>query len=431
MGTLVALYSTRWCPDCLRVRRWLTEHRVDFEEIDVDENPRANDLITQYGYGRRVLPTLDVNGRVYINPKPEELARIFAVPEPKPVEAEVAIVGAGPAGLTAAIYLAREGVKSLVLEKLAPGGQVITTNVVENYPGFPEGVGGLELMEKLEHQARRFGAEIILPAEVTGIAARDGLYELATPQARYRAPAVIIATGSDYRRLDVPGADQLTGRGVHYCATCDGPFYRKKTVAVVGGGNSAVDESIFLLNFVDHLYIIQNQDHLTAEQVSLSRLQEHGNAEVLLRHVVTAVRGGSAAPPGLLAPAAEDQPGTRSAPKLASQESLRLLEGVTIRNLDTGEERELEVAGLFVFIGQVPNTRFLAGFLELDRAGYVLTKPGSLVTSRPGVFVAGDCHSGSKAQITTAVGDGTVAAFFVRDYLRERVPVKAPAEASH
>jgi thioredoxin reductase (NADPH) len=385
----VVLYSTRWCPDCLETRRWLTEHRIDFEEIDVDDNPRANELITQYGYGRRVLPTLDVDGRISINPKPEELAHIFTVPAPTPVEAEVAIVGAGPAGLTAAIYLAREGVKTLVLEKLATGGQVITTNFVENYPGFPEGVGGLELMEKLEHQARRFGAEIILPAEVTAIEERQGLYELLTPQTRYRTPAVTIATGSDYRRLDVPGADSLTGRGVHYCATCDGPFYRKKAVAVVGGGNSAVDESVFLLNFVDHLYVIQNQDHLTAEQVSISRLQEHTNAEVLLRHVVTAVRG------------------TPS------------LEAVTLRNLDTGEERELEVAGLFVFIGQVPNTRFLAGFLDLDPGGYVVTRPGSLATSQPGVFVAGDCRSGSQAQITTAVGDGTVAAFFVRDYLRD------------
>ena len=393
MGRPVVLYSTRWCPDCLRTRRWLTDHRIDFEEIDVDENPRANDLITQYGYGRRVLPTLDVGGRIYINPKPEELTRIFAVPEPTPVEAEVAIIGAGPAGLTAAIYLAREGAKTLVLEKLTPGGQVITTNFVENYPGFPEGVGGLELMEKLEHQARRFGAQIIVPAEVTGIDEREGLYELETPPARYRAPAVIVAPGSDYRRLDVPGADALTGRGVHYCATCDGPFYRKKTVAVVGGGSSAVDESIFLLNFVDHLYVIQNQDHLTAEQVSVNRLQEHANAEVLLRHVVTAVRADGSS-----------------------------LQSVTIRNLDSGEERQLEVAGLFVFIGQVPNTRFLAGFLDLDPRGYVVTKPGSLATSQPGVFVAGDCRSGSKAQITTAVGDGTVAAFFVRDYLQERTP---------
>jgi thioredoxin reductase (NADPH) len=353
----------------------------------------------------------------------------------------VAIVGAGPAGLTAAIYLAREGVKTLVLEKLATGGQVITTNFVENYPGFPEGVGGLELMEKLEHQARRFGAEIILPADVTAINEREGLYELLTEQTSYRAPAIVVATGSDYRRLDVPGADSLTGRGVHYCATCDGPFYRKKTVAVVGGGSSAVDESVFLLNFVDHLYIIQNQDRLTAEQVSLSRLQEHANAEVLLRHVVTAVRGAGAAArapvsgqAGVLPPA----PGTTggiagpSRPSAEadghpSQEPVSgALQGVTIRNLDTGEERELQVAGLFVFIGQVPNTRFLAGFLDLDPQGYVVTKPGSLVTSRPGVFVAGDCRSGSPAQITTAVGDGTVAAFFVRDYLRDRIPVGAP-----
>ena len=151
MPERVVLYGTSWCPDCKRTRRWLSEHGIGFEEIDVEANPEANDLITRYGYGKRVIPTLDVDGRIYIDPKPEEMTRIFEVAQAEPVEADCAIVGAGPAGLTAAIYLAREEVRTVVLEKLAPGGQVITTNTVENYPGFPEGVGGMELMEKLEH----------------------------------------------------------------------------------------------------------------------------------------------------------------------------------------------------------------------------------------------------------------------------------------
>jgi len=390
MPSRVVVYSTTWCPDCQRTKKWLAEHDVDFEGVDVEANPQANELITRYGYGKRVIPTLDVDGHIYINPKPEELARIFEVPEPEAADADVAIIGAGPAGLTAAIYLAREEVPTLVLERLAPGGQVITTNIVENYPGFPEGVAGIELMEKLEHQARRFGARIIVPGEVADIEARDGGYLLTTGQARYHARAIIIAVGSEYRRLDVPGARELTGRGIHYCATCDGPFYRRKTVAVVGGGNSAVEESLFLLKFVEHLYIIQNQDRLTAEQVSINELQKHDNVEVLLNHAVTEVHGENS------------------------------LDDLAIRNLDTGEERSLDVDGLFVFIGQVPNTKFLAGFVELDERGYVVAKPGSVETARPGVFVAGDCRSGSKAQITTAVGDATVAAFFVRDYLGER-----------
>ncbi len=390
MASRVVVYSTSWCPDCRRTKKWLSEHRIEFEEIDVEANPQANELITQYGYGKRVIPTLDVDGHIYINPKPEELARIFEVPEPEAVDAQVAIIGAGPAGLTASMYLAREEVPTLVLERLSPGGQVITTNTVENYPGFPEGVGGIELMEKLEHQARRFGARIIVPGEVTSIEAQDGTYELVTDQARYHARAVIIAVGSEYRRLDVPGAQELTGKGVHYCATCDGPFYRKKTVAVVGGGNSAVEESLFLLRFVDHLYVIQNQDRLTAEQISINELQRQENAEVLLSHLVTEVHGETG------------------------------VQDVTIRNLETGEEGPLDVDGVFVFIGQVPNTKFLEGFVELDERGYVVTKPGSVETSRPGVYVAGDCRSGSKAQITTAAGDATVAAFFVRDYLTER-----------
>ncbi len=390
MAKDVTVYSTTWCPDCKRTKKWLTDHDVAFRDVDVEEHPEANALITKYGYGKRVIPTLDVDGRIYINPKPDELACIFEVPAPEGMEAATAIVGAGPAGLTAAIYLAREDVKTMVLERSAPGGQVITTNVVENYPGFPEGVSGIELMDKLEHQARRFGAEIISPVEVTRIEARDGGYELAAADARYLAPTVIVAVGSEYRRLQVPGADELTGKGVHYCATCDGPFYRKKTVAVVGGGNSAVEESLFLLNFVERLYVVQDQDRLTAEQISINELEKRDNVEVLLRHTVTEVHGEEA------------------------------LENVAIRNLDTDEERTLDVDGVFVFIGQVPNTGFLGGFVEMDERGYVLSKPGSVETNRPGVYVAGDCRSGSKAQITTAAGDATVAAFFVRDYLEER-----------
>jgi len=399
MASRVVLYAADWCPDCRHVRDWLNEHHIDFAEVDIEKDPEADRLITDRSYGHRVIPTLDVDGHMYLRPRPEELARIFDVEEAKTVVAPVGIIGAGPAGLTAAIYLARERIDTVVLERTIPGGQVITTSVVENYPGFPEGVGGVELMDKLENQARRFGANLVAPAEVTQITRRDGNYELLTPKVCYLVSAVVIAVGSEYRRLDVPGANELTGKGVHYCATCDAPFYRKKTVAVVGGGNSAVDESNFLLDFADRLYVIEARDQLSAQQVAVDELKSHDNVEILLHHQVTQIH------------TKEEGDGKKSGPAV---------DHITVKDLRTDQQRDLEVDGVFVFIGQTPNTGFLRGSVELDDRGYVVTKPGSVETDRPGLYVAGDCRAGSKAQITTAVGDATVAAFLVRDYLKER-----------
>jgi thioredoxin reductase (NADPH) len=279
-----------------------------------------------------------------------------------------------------------------VLDKAVPGGQVNTTSLVENYPGFPQGVDGPDLMAKLTHQARRFGAEVLYPVEVTGLGPAGDGHEARAGRSVFRAPAVIIAAGSDYRRLSAPGAAELTGRGVAYCATCDAPFFRNKTVAVVGGGNSAAEESLFLLKFAREIHLFQYLPELTAQRHLAEKLAADPRIHIHVNSEVRAVRADA-------------------------RGAVRCLE---VRDRATGREFCVDVQGVFVFIGRTPNTGWLRGYAELDSAGFVLTRPGSVETSRPGLYAAGDCRSGARAQITTAAGDGTMASFLVRELLRER-----------
>ena len=389
MAGKVTLYVLKDCPDCARVKARLDACGVAYDEREVGADPEAAKIAAGANFGRLRVPVVEKGGKRYAAPSDAELANLFGGPC-EDMRADVVVVGSGPAGLTAAIYLAREQVRVVVLERGAIGGQVVTTNEVENYPGFPEGIMGPELMGKLEAQARRFGAEVLAPVGVTRLALQGGEKVVRTAKGDWRASCVVLAPGSDYRRLDAPGSRELSGRGVSYCATCDGPFFRGKDIVVVGGGNAAVDESLFLLRFVNSLTLLPRRDHLTAEKVTAEKLLASEKTRVLYRHVVTAIEG-----EGRVA-------------------------AVRARDLATGEERRIETGGVFVFIGRVPNTKFLEGAVELDERSFVRTKPGSVETSFPGVYAAGDCRSGSRAQITTAVGEGTVAAFFARDYLAAR-----------
>ena len=386
------LYTETDCPDCARVREWLRANDVDFQELPVGGSPEALARASEIGYGTPALPALEREGRALVRPSELELRLFCDRPLPGRVEAECVIIGAGPAGLTAALYLARERVSTVVLEMAAPGGQVNTTSLVENYPGFPQGVDGPELMIRLAHQARRFGAELLHPVEVTGLRAAGDGHEVLSGATVFRAPAVIVASGSDYRRLAAPGAAELIGRGVSYCATCDAPFYRNKAVAVVGGGNSAVEESLLLLKFVRELHLFQNLPQLTAQKHLVEQFTADPRVRVNLNSRVLAVR--------------TDEQGR--------------VKCLDARDLGSGREQCVEVQGVFVFIGRTPNTKYLAGYAELDAGGFVVTRPGSVEASRRGLFAAGDCRAGARAQITTAAGDGTLASFLVRDLLRER-----------
>ncbi len=308
---------------------------------------------------------------------------------------DVIIVGAGIAGLSAAIYTTRERLETLVLEKYMPGGQILTTARVENYPGFPEPVNGMELADRLTQQAKRFGAELVNNAEVTRIepVEEDGhrFIDACVGETRYRGRAMILSVGSEYRKLGAPGEKRLTGYGVSYCGTCDAPFYRGKHVVVIGAGNTAVDEGIHLLKFVDRLTFVGKGEGFRAEGILVEELRKHeGQYAAHFRSTVSEILGDER------------------------------VEAVEIQHLDTGEVEEIACDGVFVFIGLKPLTDFLKGTVELDDRGFINADPCRLETNVPGVWAAGDSRAGTLKQAATAAGDGVVVALVAGEYLKDQ-----------
>ncbi len=302
---------------------------------------------------------------------------------------DLVIIGGGPAGLTAYLYAARARLNTLLIEKLAPGGQVLVTDFVENYPGFPDGLPGWELMEKFTTHVKKLGfnqktGEVValtLEEETKKIKLADG-EELA-------ARAVIIATGASPNKLGVPGEEELTGKGVSYCATCDGPFFRDQVVAVVGGGNTAVQEAIFLTKFAQKVYLIHRRDQLRAQKILQERAFANPKIEFIWNTVVTEILG---------------------------QEKV---EGVRLKNRKTGEETKLPVDGVFIFIGIRPQSDFVKGLLKLDEKGFIITDC-EMRTEIPGLFAAGDVRAKACRQIITAAGDGATAAYMAEHYLSQK-----------
>jgi len=298
---------------------------------------------------------------------------------------DVVIIGGGPAGLTAGIYAARARLKSLLIEKGAMGGWVINASVVENYPGFPDGINGLELADAMQQQAVKFGLEM-LTAEVTGLELKSERKILKTSEGDIAARAVIVAGGSDRVKLGVPGEEEFTGRGVAYCAVCDGYFYRGVPVAVVGGGNAALNEALELAKFASKVTVTHRRDELRATKI----LQERAFAEPKIRFlwntVVEAIEG-------------ED-----------TVKRLRL------KNVQTGEKSTLDISGVFVTVGFKPNTGYLKNVVTLADNGTIITNE-KMETDVPGIFAAGDIRSSSIRQVAAAVGDGAVAAIYAERYL--------------
>lgn len=302
---------------------------------------------------------------------------------------DVITIGAGPTALTAAIYTTREDIETLVLDKGAIGGLAAITDWVDNYPGFPEGVAGLELAERLQKQAERFGAKIDF-AEVSSLKSVDKHIELQTTDGLLKAKAVLIATGSDYKRLGIPGEDEFYARGVHFCATCDGAFYRDKRLAVVGGGNSAVQEAIFLTRYATHIDLLVRGPKMRASEVLQKELKNH--ADKITVHFNT------------------------TTDKIVGKDNkVVAVEGTENKTKPVSFETD----GVFIFIGLKPNTEFLTGSgIELDEIGLVKTDE-SLQTNVPGVFCAGDVRSGATMQIASAAGEGATAALSIRKYLED------------
>ena len=297
---------------------------------------------------------------------------------------DVLIIGGGPGGYTAALYCARAGIKALVLEKLAPGGQMATTGDIDNYPGFEEGVDGFELGDKMRRQAERFGAETLL-TEVTAVDLAAEPKTVTTTGGEFRGRAVIVATGAYPRLLGLPNENELRGRGVTYCATCDGMMYRGKEVAVVGGGNSAVADALVLAKLCKKVTLIHRLDTLRASKVYHDARPDSG-VEIRWNSKVTEF--------------------------LFDQR----LKGVKLADTVTGEESVLPCEGLFIAAGRVPDTELFRGQLEMDEAGYLLADETTR-TNIPGVYAVGDVRQKPLRQIVTATADGAVAAHFIEEYL--------------
>jgi thioredoxin reductase (NADPH) len=300
-------------------------------------------------------------------------------------EYDVVIVGGGPAGLTAGIYTARARLKSLLVEKAGPGGWIVNAGLVENYPGFPQGISGLELAELMNQQAVKFGLET-LTAEVTGLELEGGQKAITTTEGNLVAKAVIIASGSDRMKLDVPGEEEFIGRGVSYCAICDAAFFRDLPVAVVGGGNAAMNEALDLSKFAAKVTVIHRRRELRATGILQERAFADPKIEFLWDTVVEAIEG-------------ED-----------------MVNRLRLRHVPTGEKSALDISGVFVAVGFKPNTGYLKGVLSLDANGAIITNE-KMETSVPGVFAAGDIRSGSIRQVVGAAGDGAVAAIYAERYI--------------
>jgi thioredoxin reductase (NADPH) len=301
---------------------------------------------------------------------------------------DVVIVGGGPAGLTSAIYSCRAGYKTVVVEMGAPGGQAATTEIIENYPGFPEGLSGPELMMNFYNQAVRFGCEF-MTAQVTGLRNRGTVKTIETNNESLEAKAVIIAAGSWPRELGVQGEREYRGRGVSYCATCDGFFFRNKKVAVIGGGDSAVKEAIFLSNIAEEVFVIHRRDAFRAAKILGDKVQTLPNVKVLWDTVVDEILG-------------ENQ-----------------VQKIKVHNVKTQEKGELTVEGVFLYVGTKPNTEFLDESFVRNPQGYLITNQ-SLETSVPGVFAAGDCREKRSRQVATAVGDGALVLAALEEYLQNQ-----------
>jgi thioredoxin reductase (NADPH) len=307
---------------------------------------------------------------------------------------DVIIVGSGPAGLAAALYTSRDRLKTLVLEKFMPGGQIINTDRIENYPGI-ERIDGPGLIEQMQKQAVNFGAEIKNGCEVTKLEKlQDGNIAVYCDKDKYIGRVVILALGSVYRKLGIPGEEEFAGSGVSYCGTCDAPFFKGKQVVAVGGGNTAVEETLHVAKFADKVTMIHRRDEFRAAKILVEELLEKANepnSNLIIKYstVATAIGGEGK------------------------------VQSVKLKNVKSGREEDYPCDGVFIFIGMVPNTGFLKDFVELSENGFIKCDCAYLRTNVPGVFVAGDCRVGAAMQLATAAGDGVIAAMMLKQYFRD------------
>ncbi|HKY54167.1 MAG TPA: FAD-dependent oxidoreductase [Anaerolineales bacterium] len=403
----VTVYGAYWCPDCRRAKKFLGEQFIAYKWVDIEQDKDGEIYVLQKNEGKRIIPTIVFEDDSFlVEPSNAELAKKLGLKtEAKKTYYDLIIIGGGPAGLTAAIYAAREGADVLLVERSGLGGQAGITVGLDNFPGFPEGISGQEFSERVTQQARRFGVEILQAVDVEKLEMEEGYHEVYTSDGKhYHSKAILIATGASYKRLEVPGEDDYIGAGIHFCATCDGPFYKgAKEIVVIGGGNSAVEEGLHLTNFADKVTLLVRGDRLTASQIAIDKVNEpNSRVEVKYNTVVDAIEGKDSK-----------------------------LKTIKYHFKDSDQIKEIHPAAAFIFIGQTPNTGFLKDYVMLDKYGFALTghdiahgkeimgmEPLPFEASISGIFVAGDARHGSTKQVASAVGEGAAASISIREFLR-------------
>lgn len=401
----VTIYGAYWCPDCRRSKKFLGEQFVPYRWVDIEQDKDGERYVLQRNDGRRIIPMIVFEDETFlVEPTNAQLAKKLGLnTEAQKTYYDLIIIGGGPAGLTTGIYASREGLDVLLIERSGLGGQASVTVGLDNFPGFPEGISGQEFSERVAQQARKFNVEILQAVDVEKLLMEDGYHEVYASDGRhYHSRAILVATGASYRRLEIPGEEDFIGAGLHFCATCDGPFYKgAQEIVVVGGGNSAVEEGLHLTTFAEKVILLVRGDRLTASRFAVEKVNEpNSRVEIRYNTVVDSLEG---------------------------QDSK--LKTVKIRNTLTGETDELHPAAAFIFIGQLPNADFLKGYAELDPYGFVMTghdiahgrdimEPLPFETSIPGIFAAGDVRHGSTKQVASAVGEGAAASISIREFFR-------------
>lgn len=386
----VKLFGASWCPYCLSTKAWLEKHQVEFEYFDVDDS-NLKSKMQEIVPNNETIPVVAIDGKGYVNPTKKLLADELALSmDDKEESHDLVVIGAGPAALSAAIYTTREDIDTVLIEKGVVGGLAAITDKIDNYPGFAEGISGMDLADSLWKQAERFGTKIEF-GEVTAVETEGDKKRVVTTTKDYIADAVLIATGSDWKKLGVPGEKEYYGKGVHYCATCDGPLYKDRKLVVVGGGNSAVQEAIFLTKFASHIDLLVRGDSLKASEILQKDITKYQD-KITIRY------------------------NTTTDEILGADNRVNKVIGTDKKN---SKKVEFDADGVFIFIGLEPTTTFLStSGVELDEVGFVKAN-SKLETNISGIFAAGDVRSGATMQIASATGEGATAALMIREYLHE------------
>ncbi len=386
----IILYGADWCPDCRKSKSFLDDNNINYQFIDTDKNAWSIPIITKLNNGKRRIPTIIINDDiVLVEPENEELRQTLKLDEVKEERVfDSIIIGGGAAGLTTSIYAQRDRFSTLILEKKTIGGNAFLTEKIENYPGFTS-ISGPNLMDKMEEQARTYGATIKTGEDVLSIEKENELFKIKTSSTHYLGKSVVLSTGSTYRQLGIPGESELIGSGVHFCATCDGAFYRDRDIIVIGGGNSALEEGIFLAGFCKSVKIVHILPEFTASETYVEKLEKIENMSTYMNK--------------------------KSLEFIADDNGI--FKALKIEDNETKEQEIITADGVFVFIGLIPNTKPFERFVDLNERGFITTN-GLAQTSQDGVFAAGDCREGAIAQVAAATGEGVLASYGVRDYLK-------------